>query len=75
MTSLATREPSDEERVEHADEDDEAGGLGADGEEGGDGRGRALIDIGHPDLERRGGDLEAESGEEEDDAEEQRRSC
>ena len=52
--------------------EDEAGGLGADGEERGDGGGRALIDIGNPDLHRHGADLEAEADHDEGDAEEQR---
>jgi len=59
-----------EQSVDDASEDDEAGGLGTDGKEGGDGSGRALIHIRHPHVEGRGGDLEAECGEEEGDAEE-----
>ena len=45
---------------EYAKQNHEACGLGADGKEGGDGCGGALIDIRHPELERCCGDLEAE---------------
>ena len=54
-----------EEGLEDPDQNKEAGGLGCHGEVGGDGRGRALINIGHPELERRGGDFESESDEDE----------
>ena len=49
------------------------GGFRPDGEERGDRGGRALIDIRHPELERHGGDLEAEAHQDEQEAEEQRR--
>ena len=59
------------ERVgEEADQDGEAGRLGADREERGDRRRRALVDVGRPHVERRGADLVAEAGQHADDADE-----
>ena len=43
------------------------GGLGADREERGDRRRRALVDVGRPHVERRGADLVAEAGQHADD--------
>src|ERR1039458_9612634 len=48
---------------ENAQEDGECGGFRAGGEKCGDGRRRALVDVGGPDLEGRGGDLEGETNE------------
>ena len=48
---------------ENAQEDGEGGGFRSGGEERGDGGGRALVDVGRPDLEGRGGDFEGESDE------------
>ena len=57
--------PIDVERaeggVEDAEDDGEPGRLAGDGEERGDGRGRAFVDVGDPHLEGDGGDLEAEA--------------
>ncbi len=50
---------------EDAQQNREGGGFGAYGEECGNGGGRALIDVGSPDLEGGGGNLEAESDEHE----------
>ena len=41
------------------------------GEEGGDRRRRALVDVGRPHVERHGRDLEGEAREQEDEAEDQ----
>ncbi len=60
----------DEEGIDDSGENDKTGGLGPDGEEGGDGDGSALIDIGDPALERCSGDFEAKSGEQEGGSEE-----
>ena len=46
-----------------AQEDGEGRGFRAGGEKRRDRRGRALVDVRRPDLERRGGDLEAEADE------------
>ena len=43
------------------EEDEEAGDLGAGRDERGAGRGRSLVDIRRPEVEWRGGDLEAEA--------------
>ena len=48
---------------ENAQEDREGGGFGSGGEECGDGGRRALVDVGRPDLERRGGHFEGEADE------------
>ena len=59
-----------EEGLEEPAGDSEACGFGADGEESGD-RGRsALVDIGDPEVERYGGDLEGEGDEDEREGEE-----
>ena len=55
---------------EEADEHREAGRLGADREERGDRRGRALVDVGRPHVERRRADLVAEAGHHADGADE-----
>ena len=60
-----------EEGLDDAEEDDEAGGFGGDGEEGGDRGGRALVNVGDPELERGGGDFETEGDEDEAEAEEE----
>ena len=56
---------------QHAQQQDEAGGLRADGQKGGHRRGRALIDIRRPDLEGKGGDLESEPHQHQHEAEEE----
>ena len=61
-----------EEGLDDAEEDDEAGGFRGDGEEGGDRSGRALVDVRNPELERGGRDFEAEGDEDETETEEQR---
>src|SRR5580692_4263654 len=48
---------------ENAQQQGEGGGFGAGGKERGDGRGRAFVDVGRPNLERRSGDFEAEADE------------
>ena len=45
--------------------------LGRGGEEGGDRRRRAFIDVGRPHVERHGRDLEGKAGKHEDQAEDQ----
>ena len=45
---------------DNPDEDDEASRLGGDREERGDRCGGTLVDVRHPDLERRGSDFESE---------------
>jgi len=57
-----------EDGVRQQEEQREAGGLGGDGEKRGHGRGRTLIDIGHPDLEGHRADLEGHAAEHERDA-------
>ena len=47
------------------------GDLGRRGEEGGDRRRRAFVDVGRPHVERHRADLEGEAGEHEDQAEQQ----
>jgi hypothetical protein len=59
-----------EERFEETTGDGEACGFGADGEERGDGGGSALVDVGDPEVERDGGDLEGEGDEDESEGEE-----
>ena len=54
-----------------AHEHGDAGDLGRGGEEGGDRRRRALIDVGRPHMERHRRDLEAEAGEQENEPEHQ----
>ena len=46
-----------------AQQDGEGGGLGGGRHEADDGGGRALVDVGGPDVEGGGGDLEAEADE------------
>ena len=55
------------------EEDEEAGDLGAGGDEGGAGCGRALVDIRRPEVEGRGGDFEAEADRGGDDGDQQER--
>ena len=57
----------------HGDAHDQRHGrhLRRGGEEGGDRRRRALIDVGRPHVERHGRDLEGEAGQHEDEAEDQ----
>ena len=57
-----------EEAEDDAHEDDESARLGTDGEEGGDGIGRAFIDVGRPALEGDHGDLETDAGDDEEQA-------
>ena len=45
--------------------------LGRGGEEGGDRRRRAFVDVGRPHVERHGGDLEGETRDQEHEAEDQ----
>jgi hypothetical protein len=54
---------------QNLEEDEEAGDLGAGRDEGGAGRGRALVDVGCPEVEGCGGDLEAETDHRRDDRE------
>ena len=54
-----------------AHEQRDRGDLRRGGEEGGDRRRRALVDVGRPHVERHGGDLEGEPGDQEDEAEDQ----
>ena len=44
--------------VDHAKQQREGGGFGRGGEQRDDGRGRAFVDVGRPDVEGRGGDFE-----------------
>src|SRR6185503_15123867 len=60
---LPTAGDGTESGHENAQQNRERGGLGADGKESGNRSGRALIDVRGPDLERSGGNLEAESDE------------
>ena len=48
-----------------------AASLGRGGEEGGDRRRRALVDVGRPHVERHGGDLEGEADQQEHEADDQ----
>ena len=57
----------------HLEEDEEAGDLGAGGDERRAGCGRALVDVRRPEMERRGGDLEAEADRRGDDGDQQQR--
>ena len=57
--------------ISDADEQRHRRHLGRGGEEGGDRRRRALVDVGRPHVERHGGDLEGEAGQQEDQAEDQ----
>ena len=50
-----------EERLQHSNKNDKTGGFGSHGKECRNGRRRALVDIRNPELEGRGGDLEADS--------------
>ena len=60
------------ERRDHgADEERHGGDLGRGGEEGGDRRRRAFIDIGRPHVERHGRHLEGKAGDDEDEAEDE----
>jgi len=60
------------ERVMHdAREQPHRGHLGRGGEEGRDGRGRAFVDVGRPHVEGRGGHLERQPGDDEDQTEQQ----
>ena len=61
----------DEEGLHDAEQHDEAGGFGGDGEEGSDRSGRALVYVGHPELKRGGGNFETEGDEDEAEAEEE----
>ena len=67
--------PVDLVEVERADEDAqqrrERGRLGRRRHERGDRRGRALVDVGRPHVERRGRDLEAEADEQQREPDEQ----
>ncbi len=47
-----------EHLVDHAEEQSKGGSFGRGREQGDDGRGRAFVDVGRPDVERRGGNLE-----------------
>ena len=51
--------------IDDAEEQGEGGGLGRGGEQRDDGRGRAFVDVGRPDVEGRGGDLEENADEHE----------
>ena len=46
---------------EHAQQDGKGSGLGAGGHQANDGSGRAFVDVGRPDVERSGGNFEAEA--------------
>ena len=58
-------------RVDDAHEQRHGGDLGRGGEEGGDRRRRALVDVGRPHVERHRRDLEGEADEQEHEAEDQ----
>ena len=58
---------------QHAEQQGEAGGFRADGQKRGHRRGRSLIDIRGPDLEGKGGDLEAKPDQHEDEAKQEDR--
>ncbi len=51
--------------VDHAQQQREGRGFGRGGEQRDDGRGRAFVDVGRPDVEGRGGDLEENADEHE----------
>ena len=57
--------------VEQAVGEAEGGDLRHRADEQGDGRGRALVDVGHPHMERRGAELEGHAHQHEDQAEQQ----
>ena len=54
-----------EHLVDDAQEQREGGGFGRGGEQRDDGRGRAFVDVGRPDVEGRGGDFEENADEHE----------
>ena len=59
-----------EEGLDDSHGEEETGGFGGDGEESGDGGGRAGVDIRDPDVEWHGADLESEADEDEQECEE-----
>ena len=58
---------------QHLKEDEKAGDLGAGGDERGARRGRTLVDIRRPEVEREGGDLKAKANHRGDDGDQQKR--
>ena len=68
MSGSTTSERAAKRDEDQLEQGDEAGPLGQDGEERGDGGGRALVGVGGPRVERHRGDLEGEADDDEDDA-------
>ncbi len=68
------RVESGERSVSDAEEHSEGSGFGAGGHERDDGRGRAFVDVGGPDMEGRGGDLEAEANDDHGEADGEERA-
>ena len=60
---------------QQADRDREGGELGRAADQQRDRGRRALVDVGHPHVERHRAELEAEAGDDEDDAEDEHRAC
>ena len=58
---------------EQADRDREGGELGRAADEQRHRRRRALVDVGHPHVERHGAELEGQAGDDEDGAEDEHR--
>ena len=68
---LPLRRDAREALQQRAQQQRHGGELGRGGEEGGDRRRRALVDVGRPHVERHGGDLEGEADQQEHEADDE----